>query len=169
MRRVVVSVLLTLLVLLMPWRVMRLTVAMLLTKPSAPQMVSGDDRQHDTELLAMRLGELGYDVTFEGELSIWGQAVYGYTDKTHHVIKVDEALSWNARYAVLAHEGAHVFQPIGTRADAECFADAVAYLVADDGTRTHAQYLSRSKFDCALENIAFWPEEYAAARLLMLQ
>lgn len=72
--------------------------------------------------------------------------IAGYTIREQRVISLDPTLSPNAQFQVLAHEAGHVLQPAGlSTPEAEVFADAVAYLVSGDETKTFSRYLSGSK------------------------
>jgi hypothetical protein len=77
----------------------------------------------------------------------------GYLGLTWHEknkIQISKRLDWNARFEVLAHEGAHLLQPQGLYpSEAEVFAESVGFLVLHSHGRARlgatAQYLSLHK------------------------
>jgi len=87
-----------------------------------------------------------------GARVVYGSAE-GYSGITYwetRQIAIDERLSWNARFEVLAHEAGHVLQPQGlTQIEGEVFAEGVAYLVlrhyGHDRIELHAYYLAARK------------------------
>lgn len=84
-----------------------------------------------------------------------------------HTVKVSEALHWNARFAVLAHEGGHIMaRGYLNRAQHEAFAESVAALVARDGLREHARYLAEYRIDAILTMLVHWRAIYRAAGVL---
>ena len=72
--------------------------------------------------------------------------IAGFVVREARVIVLDSTLSPNAALQVLAHEAGHILQPEGlSKADAEVFADAVAYLVTGDDVHVYGRYLAGSK------------------------
>jgi hypothetical protein len=160
------SIALTFITLTAPWRVMFFTARVLVQTPARAVQDTGVDRYDDALDLASRIEDLGYEVTFVNGLEFDGTPAYGLTDKAHDKVYIEANLNWNGRYEVLAHEAGHILQPVTTRMGGECFAETVAFLVTRSHVETHARYLSRDKMGCALTSFAYWPEMYAAARLL---
>ena len=72
--------------------------------------------------------------------------VAGLASREARIIAIDPTLSPNAALQVLAHEAGHILQPDGlSKAEAEVFADAVAYLVTGDDVHVYGRYLAGSK------------------------
>lgn len=150
-----------------PWRVMVLATEVLMMSPGLVRTDAGSSRYWEALSLESRLEMLNYSVTYATGLEVDGNVVYGTTDMTHHAIVIDAALSWNARLAVLAHEGGHTLQPgwVSTR-QAEAFAETVAMLISHDGYREHARYLAVHKMDALFMMLVEWPAMYHAASVL---
>lgn len=72
--------------------------------------------------------------------------IAGLASREARIIALDPTLSPNAALQVLAHEAGHMLQPEGlNKAEAEVFADAVAYLVTGDSLHVYGRYLAGSK------------------------
>lgn len=151
-----------------PWKLMALAAETLVLHPGATRVSHENDQYWETMALYSRLTGMGWRVTVADELvSPDGMPAYGLTNTGTHEIEIDQTLSWNARYAVLAHEGGHTFQPsYATRAQGEVFAEAVATLVCHDGIREHARYLSLYKTDTLLVLLTESSAIYHAAAVL---
>ena len=150
-----------------PWRLMALAVETLVVQPGPTRFSSDNDKYWDALELEARLIDLGYMVGYGPQLIVNGQSAYGLMAPGEHVIMIDQRLSWNARFAVLAHEGGHVLQRGWyTRAQGEAFAESVAALVAHDGLREHARYMSGFKMDAIWVMLTDWRAIYRAARTL---
>ena len=155
-----------------PWRLLALGAETLVVSPGLTRVSHGDDKYWDALALEARLVDLGYQVSYHKDLrAVVGFMqtipVYGLTDGEEHTIQVDEDLHWNARFAVLAHEGGHVFQRSWlNREQEETFAEAVAMLVSHDGIREHARYLSSHRVEAILTMLVEWRAIYRAAAVL---
>lgn len=152
-RKVVLALLLAFIVEHAPWRLMALFAETFVTRPGLTRVVQTNNLYWESAALEARIIELGYSVTYVKDLTVPAgymqvMQVYGATRKgpEHIDIRVEAALSWDARYSILAHEGGHIFQDEGySHAEGEAFAEAVAMLVSHDGIREHARYLSQKK------------------------
>lgn len=157
MRKLLLALLLAFIVEHAPWRLLALMSEALVLRPGLTQVVQTNDRYWDAQALQIRLYALGWTVTYQHPVVMGEQEVYGQTILQLHLIQVDSALSWDARFAVLAHEGAHALQDIPEWSDSgegEGFAEAVAAVMAQDGFREHARYLSSHKL-ALLNTIVF--------------
>lgn len=79
-----------------------------------------------------------------------GEGAYGFANKADRHIWLVDDLSVNTRFEVLAHEAAHIFQPIIlSKMGAEVFAELVAFEVAKhyghNMKRSSAFYLAQYK------------------------
>lgn len=158
--------LLSVLLVIAPWRLLNLAAHTLVGRPGTIHTTQKVDRYWDVVELQTRLELLGWDVSYHRDLRVYGQPAYGVTDPSSHRIVIDEALYWNDRLAVLAHEAGHTVQPALTAQGFECWAESVAYLVAQDGVTEHARYLSPYKYTCVALMVTHWPELYAAKTLI---
>jgi hypothetical protein len=153
-KKYVVAALLAAYLLFIPWKLVALLAETLVVHPGLTRTVQTNDRYWDTLVLQERIEELGYPITYTKGLTIQANLfqmvpVYGVTRKDDGKvsIEVESELSWDARYAILAHEGGHIFQSeLYSHEEGEAFAEAVAMLVSQDGIREHARYLSNKKF-----------------------
>lgn len=152
-----------------PWKLMALFAETLVVSPGFTRTDEGQDKYWQCQELIDKLERFGWDVEFVNGLE--AQGIYGLTmvDPVEGVrsIKIEETLSWNARYNVLAHEGGHTLVPTWSisRGQNEVFAESVAALMAHDGLREHARYLAKHRGDIFIM-VAFWPEIYRAAATL---
>lgn len=150
-----------------PWRLLALLGETLVVKPGRTQVVKGTARYWDVLALEMRLAAMGWTISYDRHLH--GGRAYGLTDNEAHTIQIDADLEWDARYSILAHEGGHALQSAWewvNEEDGEAFAESVAYLVAQNGVREHARYLSTHKL-ALLSTIVFKADRvYRAAALL---
>jgi hypothetical protein len=163
MRKTVLAVLLSLIVLNFPWRLGVLAVETLCLRPGLTHVVQGTNRYWDVRDLEGRLNGLGWSVGFTRV----EEDIYGKTVPMFHVIVIDEQLSWNARLGILAHEAGHTHQPAWLNDEqGEVFAEAVALLYAHDGIREHARYLSKFKGTTLMLLLTEWPAIYHAAATL---
>jgi hypothetical protein len=150
-----------------PWRLAALVAETMVAHPGLTRVSDGNDKYWDVMALEARLVDLGWELKYEKHINIWGHEVYGLTNPEEHIIYVDADLSWNARFAVLAHEGGHVLQRGWyNRAEGDAFAEAVAALVAHDGLREHARYLSSFKMSAVWVMVTDWRAIYRAAGVL---
>lgn len=148
-----------------PWRLMALSAEVLTTPRGYVRTSNGNDQYWRALDLQGHLEAAGWRVSYDA--GILDQGLYGYTDPLDHSIHVDASLSWNARFATLAHEGAHTLQPARlTVNQREVFAESVAALVTRDGLREHARYLALLKADFVTEAIVDWQAIYRAAGIL---
>ena len=151
LRKIVLILLLAYIVEHAPWRLMALLAETFFVRSGSTRVAQTNDRYWEARMLQERIEEMGYSVKYTKNLSILTNVgvlgVYGLTSPTHHTVEIEEGLSWDARYAILAHEGGHALSnsPIHTLDEAEAFAEAVATLVANNGLREHARYLSSRK------------------------
>jgi hypothetical protein len=152
-----------------PWRLAGLVVETLVMHTGPTRMAHGTDKYWDVMALKSRLVDLGWEVKYEKKLIVFpGTPVYGLTIPDEHTIYVNADLSWNARYAVLAHEGGHVLQRGWyNQAEGDAFAESVAALVAHDGLREHARYLSSLKMSAVWIMVIDWRAIYRAADVLL--
>lgn len=167
MRKWVLAFVLAGLMVHMPWKVAATVVEAEWLRPGRAHLTQRTDAYWRALSLEARLVNLGYTVTYKHGLSYMGVEAYGLTVRSTHQIFIEESLSWNDRFAVLAHEGGHVFEPgwlVGWQSDV--FAEMVAMLVADDGIREHARWLAGAKLDVLVVGLAAWPEVYHAAAVL---
>lgn len=150
-----------------PWRVMALVVEAEFMKPGPVRFTQTTDHYWDCAYLERRLSNIGYSVAYRPNLRALGGPVYGYTNSHTHEIVVDANLSWDARYAVLAHEAGHVLQPWWLDGgQPEVFAEMVSTIMSRDGIREHARYLADQKLDVLVVALAEWPAAYHAAAAL---
>lgn len=150
-----------------PWRVMFTVIEAMYLTPGPTRFTTDTTRYWDEMYLEARLVGMGWEVGYQKDLDILGTKVLGLTNPRTHQIWIDADLPWNARYAVLAHEGGHTLQPVWVNNDqAEAFAELVAMLVARDGIREHARYLATHKTDTFLIALIEWPAIYHAAAAL---
>lgn len=128
--------------------------------------MNGTDRYWQTLDLDLRLTKLGWKVSYEKNL-LEQHSAYGMTSFRDRTIQIDERLNWNARFAVLAHEGGHTLQPTYSMSlgQAEVFAESVAMLVEGRGQTRHARYLAMWRPDL-ITALVYWQEIYKAAGLL---
>jgi len=153
MRYAILALLLAVIVAHTPWRLLALFAETFVVHPGLTRVVPTNTRYWDTLILQERIAELGYPVTYVRDLMVpinmfQVMPVYGVTEKDGGKvsIRIEAGLSWDARYAILAHEGGHIFQSEGySGAEGEAFAEAVAMLVSHDGIREHARYLANRK------------------------
>lgn len=146
MKKLVLALLLAYIVDRTPWTLLALTAEAMVLRPNLTRVVKGNDQYWQVGQLQGRLKSLGWSVSYKPHLSYNGVEVYGLTDTDERTIIIDGDLEWNTRYAVLAHEGGHTLQPGWHNYEMEeCFAEAVATLVAGGGIREHARYLAAHK------------------------
>lgn len=147
-----------------PWRLLANTPNVLMGRPSQARVPSGTNDYWKAIELEGRLNELGWTVLYS---SIVDQGVYGLTIPKQHVIYIEQSLSWDARYNVLTHEGAHTQQPAWlSDSQAEMFAESVALLMATDNPSNHTRYLARFKLDYVMMVLIEWQDIYRAAAQL---
>lgn len=165
--RTLLAVLSVVILLHAPWRLAALVCEAEVMHPGRVRMEQGNDGYWHAIELETRLIGVGFSVAYVKGLSYAGQEVYGLTEIAQHKISVDADLSWDARYAVLAHEGGHVLQPIWLDGrEPEAFAEMVAMLVAHDGIREHARYLAGLKSEVLVVALSEWQAIYHAAAVL---
>ncbi len=150
-----------------PWRLAALAAETLVIAPGLTRTSDQDDQYWQALDLQRRLENMGWTVTYVPGISREGQKVYGVTDPSAHTITMDAGLRWNARLAILAHEGGHTLQSGWlTRNQGETFAEAVATLISHDGLREHARYLTGFRADAVLTILVEWRAIYRAAAVL---
>ncbi len=149
-----------------PWRLMGLVAESMVLRAGNDRVITGTNRYWDEQDLELRLNMLGWSVEYIPlkERGFFGRTEFrGFGRK----IFIDNSLSWNARYSVLAHEGAHGLQPLRmTEQQSEAFAEDVSALVCHDGFREHARYLASMRQDALLTALVYWREMYHAASVL---
>jgi hypothetical protein len=167
MKHILAGALALLVILYTPFRLVAVTTEAIFMHPGDTHMSQDTDRYWDVLELEARLVGMSWAVGYEAPLSFMGQSAYGLTNTGEHTIRVDANLRWNARLAVLAHEGGHTLEPWWCDRDqGEVFAEMVATLVAKDGFREHARYLSRTKGTAVMMLILEWQSVYHAAAVL---
>lgn len=165
MRRLLSVILLTLLALTIPWRLAALFAEALVVSPGLTRTQSGTDDYWAALDLQARLERLGWAVQYKPGLAD-DCGCYGLTSFHSRDIYIEDALSWNARFAVLAHEAGHTLEPPRlTENQGEVFAEAVATLIARDGLRDHARYLASMRGDL-FTMVAYEREIYATVATL---
>jgi hypothetical protein len=153
-RKYILASILAVVLCFVPWRLGALLAETFVVHPGLTRVVQTNSRYWDVAILQERIEELGYPVKYTKGLTVQinmfqMMPVYGVTRKDDGKvsIEVEADLSWDARYAILAHEGGHIFQSeIYSGPEGEAFAEAVAMLVSHDGIREHARYLSNKKW-----------------------
>ena len=166
-RVTVLALLLSFIITYTPWRLVALTYYVMTTPATMVQVPSDHDRYWDAIYLAHRLEQFGWTVTYVPVKDTHGFDAYGLTFFQNRAVVVEEALSWTARYAVLAHEGGHTMQPASlTGQQKEVFAEIVAALVTRTHLREHARYLARTRGDYLLVVITEWQRLYRVATIL---
>lgn len=152
---------------LAPWKLMLVaSEAMFLVPGMARLDSSGTDQYWDALALKSRIHALGWDVSFSPELI--NNGLYGLTQPAEHTVMIEESLTWNGRYNILAHEGGHTLQPgwVNDGVQSEIFAESVATLLSKDGVREHARYLARFRAELIPTLVFMWPSIYHAAAVL---
>lgn len=150
-----------------PWRLMGLIAETMVVSPGATRTSQADDQYWQALDLEARLVSLGWEVSYAPQLSYRGQQAYGLTDPNEHTVQIDETLHWNARFAVLAHEGGHIMaRGYLSTVQSEAFAESVAALVSHNGLREHARYLAAFRTDAILTMLVQWRAIYRAADVL---
>jgi len=163
----VLGAVLALLISMAPFRLMGLTAEMFMLRPGNTHNAATTAHYWDVQDLSTRLNRLGWRIIYATPITMDGDRVYGITVFDEHVIAIDSGLAWDARYAVLAHEGGHTHQPFWVdKAQGDCYAEAVATLVAQDGIREHARYLADNRWTCLGVFLAEWPSIYNTAATL---
>lgn len=169
MKRTVLALLAAFILAHAPWRLAALAVEVVSMHPSPNRTARLGNNNYWTAMeLEAKAIHLGYEVKYTKDLRYLGRPMWGTTDTDEHVIEINTELSWNGRANVLAHELAHVLQPgwLQDEAQADAFAETVATLVAHDGLREHARYLSRDKGAFVLVALTEWQRIYHAVTFL---
>lgn len=173
MRRALLAFLLLIVLFHAPWRLMALAAEVMMTPIGNAQMSAENDKYWECIDLEGRLIALGWQVQYVKNLYVQDsphdepQKAFGVTYFEPHLIQIEERLSWNARLAVLAHEGGHVLQRGWlTHNQGEAFAEAVAALVAHDGLSNHARLMARFRTDAVMVLMVEWRSIYRAASVL---
>jgi hypothetical protein len=167
MRKILLTILLTIIVFGAPWRLMVLVGEAFAITPSHSVLSPNNDEYWREQALEMRLRSMGWQVFYETDMNYMGQPVYGLTDSSEHIIRIEKSLSWNARFAVLAHEAGHTVQPWWLdRMEGDVFAESVATLITGN-IREHARWLSVAKFETLFTILTEWPRIYTAADLFL--
>lgn len=176
MKRIALVLLLAFIVAHTPWKLMALGAEVLVMTPGPYRASTSDSDYWETLRLEARVVALGYSVGYEKSLTMLSfengvpqlVRVWGSTDKGRdHKVMLEEHMHWNARRSVLAHEAGHILQPVWVNEDmAEAFAESVGMLVAHDGLREHARYLSRDKVTFFIIALTEWRAIYHSAATL---
>lgn len=169
-KRTILVVLMSYIAFFAPWRLMWLVANVAVAKSGLTRVSDRTDKYWETRDLERVLTHNNWKVHYVPSVVLMivsgmpGVELYGLTDTKTRDIYIADELSWNGRYATLAHEGGHAFATGALdEAEEEGFAEAVAFLVCHDGAKEHARYLAPIKLKAALAIIAYWPEIYAAA------
>jgi hypothetical protein len=150
---------------ILPWKLIALVPEVLWMSPGNEHYTDRVDKYWDALSLEAKLVGMGWSVEYRPRLIDAG--AYGMTSLEQHRIIVDDSLDWNARFAVLSHEAGHTLQPTWvTQQQGEAWAESVAMLIAHDGLREHARYLSHVKVDFLMMVLTEWPSIYDAAAVL---
>lgn len=171
MRKTLLTILLTLIVWGAPWRLMWLATEIAWLPPGqVAAMPTGNSDYWKCQSLELRLRSLGWQVLYETDLNIMTmrgpEKVYGLTDPSEHTIRIEKALSWDARFRVLAHEGGHTLQPWWLNySQGDSFAESVSALVTGH-SREQARWLSSDKVSTIYTLMTEWPRIYTAAAVL---
>lgn len=130
-----------------PWKLMVLYTEAMTIQNGITRVPMTNGHKWEAEDLKARLEFLGWDVEWTDDLG--GMCgCYGLTNPRTRHIDIDSALSWDARFSVLAHEAGHTLQMQRlTENQGEVFAEAVSTLVSHDGFRDHARYLAAMRGD----------------------
>ena len=169
LKKVVLALLLAFIIEHTPWTLLALLSESMVLRPGLTKVVKGTDHYWECRALDLRLTGLGWTVSYVSHLRNGLEEVYGLTNLANHTIQVDADLEWNARYAILAHEGGHALMSVyewGDEGDAEAFAEAIGALVAGDGIREHARYLSTRKLNLLNITVLKADRIYRAAAML---
>lgn len=167
MKKILLALLIAFAVQQAPWRLGVLFVEVMLATPGQQRLTQEDDKYWDVQNLESRLAAFGWDISYVPNLTANGRPAYGVTRAGDRTMGIEENLHWNDRLVTLAHEGGHTFQPASlTRNQGEAFAESVATLVAHDGYREHARYLSALRADFIIVSIVEWRAIYRAAGML---
>lgn len=169
MKNLLALILLVLTVEHTPWRLLALLGETAVMQPGLTRVVKGSDRYWDARALEVRLTGLGWHVVYAPHLHSGMQEVYGVTDIRDRTIHIDSDLEWDARYMILAHEGGHALMTAYEWSDdsaAEAFAEAVATLVAHNGLREHARYLTNHRLALLMTVLTKSSRVYRAAAML---
>jgi hypothetical protein len=165
--KTLLTILLTLCVVFLPWRLIATGAELAAVTIGHTQWTTADDDYWRALGLQLRIESLGYSVTYAEDLQYGGQKAYGLTIPSMHQVFIDSSLHWNARYAVLAHEGGHILQPVWVDGEqGEVFAESVAILVTGGPLREHARYLAIRPFTFLTLSLMEWRAMYHAAAVL---
>lgn len=166
MKRGLLAFLLAFIIYQAPWRLSALVLETLVMPTGYTRLVDGDSRYWDAQDLEYRLEKMGWSIVYQDDMAA-SRNLLGLMVPATRQIFIESSLHWNAKYTVLAHEGAHTLQPGRlTTNQAEAFAEAVATLVSGDSLREHARYLAGVKADLIPVVLVQWREIYRAADLL---
>ena len=164
LRLVCLSVLLTICAVNAPWRLSVLAIETLVMRPGHLRTPRADENDNYWRArdLESRLTHLGWTVQYEPDSPYY----YGITRFQNRSITINESLSWDGKFAILAHEGAHALQPARlTQEQSEIFAESVAALVVGPRVRESARYLAGLKGDILTMGV-YWQEIYRVAGIL---
>lgn len=167
MKKALLAFLLLAVVIHAPWRLMMLAAETMAVNPSETRFSVGNDKYWEVLVLEGRLMDMGWTIQYVDSIDFMGRAAQGLTDPDAHIIALDKHLSWDARMAILAHEGGHTLQRGWyNRAEGEIFAEAVATLVSHDGYREHARYMAQYRMSAMWLLLTDSRAIYRAARTL---
>jgi hypothetical protein len=171
MKRTLLAVLTVFILAHAPWRLIVLGVEVFFVSPGHTRISDQNTRYWEALALESNLIRIGWAVKYETPLTMMTRQgpikVYGLTVTEEHTVYVDAVLSWDARYAVLAHEAGHVLQPNWMDyAKGDVFAEIIAALVVRDNPREHARYLSAYRGDFLIVALTEWRALYRSAALL---
>lgn len=152
---------------LAPWKLMVVASEAMFMTPGMSRLDDrGTDQYWDALALASRIHSLGWDVSYQP--GMLAEGLLGLTVPDDHTVMVEQSLTWNGRYNILAHEGGHTIQPGWIHSDeqGEIFAESVAAVMSKNGLSEHARYLARYRMELIPTLIFMWPSIYHAAAVL---
>lgn len=166
MKKLLLTTLLAFISLTAPWRLMALGAETMVMRPGHVRSQAGQDKYWLAQDLEVRLNRMGWKVLYTPKL-VENSNALGLTSYFERTIQIEESLSWNERYSVLAHEAGHTQQPFRlTPEQGEVFAESVSTLMAGSGIREHARYLASLKPNVLEVLFVLWPDIYKAAATL---
>jgi hypothetical protein len=165
MRTLILTALVGYSLLHIPYRLILLTGYVLTQPATLVQMPNTNGRYWDAQDLTHRLHRLGWTVEYKSPDTL--QGAYGITYLETREIFVDESLSWDARYWVLAHEAGHTLQPgWANHGHGEAWAETVSALITKEGFAQHAKYIARVKGEYLLMVLTEYKQLYRAVAVM---
>lgn len=150
----------------LPWRLAAIGAESFLVSPGMLRQTQSNSHYWECQTLEIRLArKYGWKIEYVPGLMDSDASAYGVTDPRARTIYVDASLSWDERYLVLLHEGAHALQPFArmNTGEKEVFAESVAALLSPKGVRESARYMSTMKIDVVLTMLFNWRDIYHVA------